>query len=429
MKIVHVPFSWQPEVMGGTEVYVQELVCQLAKFAVQGVVVAPVSWGDRSDGMVRRVSPAVQPSLAELYGGGDPRSASEFAAVLDLERPDVVHFHAMSPAVSVRWLSEARRRGIACVFTHHSATFSCPRGTLLWRGIKPCSRGLRPLECASCVMQGRGVPSPLGKPAAMLTALGAMLPGAPAMLQLWPLLRRRERATAAWLEGMDAVVALCDWSEALLREKMGVDARRLWKLRHAVNPMAGANAREIMAGGVLRLGFFGRADRSKGLALILEAMAMVPELPLELEAHLLGTDDSISDALGSGNEPRLRCLPAIAPEGVMAAMATFDVVLVPSQWMETGPLVLLEALGAGVPVLGSNLGGIAEWLRDDQDGWLLDWNDARVWARAFESLCRQPERIRRWQGNLRKPRCWSQLGGEMFELYQRILQQRGGAPS
>ena len=41
-------------------------------------------------------------------------------------------------------------------------------------------------------------------------------------------------------------------------------------------------------------------------------------------------------------------------------MANFDLLAVPSQWMETGPIVVLEAHAVGTPVLGANLGGIAE---------------------------------------------------------------------
>jgi glycosyltransferase involved in cell wall biosynthesis len=45
---------------------------------------------------------------------------------------------------------------------------------------------------------------------------------------------------------------------------------------------------------------------------------------------------------------------------------------VPSRWLETGPLVVLEALAAGIPVAGSNLGGISEWIVDGKNGFLVE---------------------------------------------------------
>jgi hypothetical protein len=38
-------------------------------------------------------------------------------------------------------------------------------------------------------------------------------------------------------------------------------------------------------------------------------------------------------------------------------------VVLPSRWLETGPLTLLEAWDEGVPVVGANFGGIADFLK------------------------------------------------------------------
>jgi glycosyltransferase involved in cell wall biosynthesis len=39
-----------------------------------------------------------------------------------------------------------------------------------------------------------------------------------------------------------------------------------------------------------------------------------------------------------------------------------DAVVIPSRWLETGPLTLLEAWDRGVPVIGANAGGIRDFL-------------------------------------------------------------------
>ena len=76
----------------------------------------------------------------------------------------------------------------------------------------------------------------------------------------------------------------------------------------------------------------------------------------------------------------------VVPEKVVSVMAEYDLIAVPSRWLETGPLVVLEAFAAGVPVLGSNLGGIAELVRDGVDGILVAPNDAAAWAVAIGRL-------------------------------------------
>lgn len=91
-----------------------------------------------------------------------------------------------------------------------------------------------------------------------------------------------------------------------------------------------------------------------------------------------------------------------------------DALAVPSQGFETGPLVVLEAKAAGLPVLGSRLGGIAELVRPGVDGWLVDHDDVRAWATAIE-------RIAAGGAVVRAPgeavRTTDDIAREMIELY------------
>ena len=76
------------------------------------------------------------------------------------------------------------------------------------------------------------------------------------------------------------------------------------------------------------------------------------------------------------------------PTDVVERLSVYDVVAVPSQGLETGPLVVLEAFAAGVPVLGSAIGGIADKVNDGVDGFLVRPFDSETeWASALEALC------------------------------------------
>jgi glycosyltransferase involved in cell wall biosynthesis len=65
-----------------------------------------------------------------------------------------------------------------------------------------------------------------------------------------------------------------------------------------------------------------------------------------------------------------------------------DVLVVPSLWMETGPITVLEAWAAGIPVIGSNRGGIREWIDEFGGGRLFPPGDAKALASILESFCR-----------------------------------------
>ena len=88
---------------------------------------------------------------------------------------------------------------------------------------------------------------------------------------------------------------------------------------------------------------------------------------------------------------------AVAPERVIGIMADYDLIAIPSRCLETGPLVALEAFAAGVPVLGANLGGIAELVRDGVDGILVAPDDPSAWAAAIARLSVNPHIVRELQ--------------------------------
>ena len=72
-----------------------------------------------------------------------------------------------------------------------------------------------------------------------------------------------------------------------------------------------------------------------------------------------------------------------------AFLSRIDVLAVPSQWLETGPLVVLEAFAAGTPVIGSDLGGIRELVSDGRDGLLVPHDDVRRLDCGNDSVWRQ----------------------------------------
>ena len=96
-------------------------------------------------------------------------------------------------------------------------------------------------------------------------------------------------------------------------------------------------------------------------------MKLIPELSIEL--HLYGitqssADQSVWNALrNSHGDARISFFDAVPHDMVVPMLKTYHVLAMPSQYVETGPLVVLKSLAAGTPVIGSNFGGIAEWIR------------------------------------------------------------------
>ncbi len=128
----------------------------------------------------------------------------------------------------------------------------------------------------------------------------------------------------------------------------------------------------------------------------------------------------------AAKDPRIVLRPAVQADAVIDAMRCCDLVAVPSRWLETGPLVVLEAFAAGTPVFGARLGGIAEFVTDDVDGTLVPPDDAAAWAAVIAALVAAPERVARLRAGIRPPRTMDDVAREMAELYRTLLAGAGG---
>jgi glycosyltransferase involved in cell wall biosynthesis len=94
-------------------------------------------------------------------------------------------------------------------------------------------------------------------------------------------------------------------------------------------------------------------------------------------------------ALAAG-DPRIAFAGPYGEERAGEVYASLDALVVPSTWYENTPFVVLEAFAAGVPVIASDLGGLSEVVRHEQDGLLFRAGDAAALRAAIERLAADP---------------------------------------
>jgi glycosyltransferase involved in cell wall biosynthesis len=90
---------------------------------------------------------------------------------------------------------------------------------------------------------------------------------------------------------------------------------------------------------------------------------------------------------------------------------------------------VLEAFAAGTPVIGSNLGGIAELVRHEVDGLLVQpASSPAAWAEALRRVCQDPSLLASLRAGIRAPRHTRQVAAEMKSLCEEIIHRREVAP-
>jgi glycosyltransferase involved in cell wall biosynthesis len=108
----------------------------------------------------------------------------------------------------------------------------------------------------------------------------------------------------------------------------------------------------------------------------------------------------------------------------------FDLFVLPSLW-EGLPYALLEAMAAGLPVVATRTGGIAEALAEGKAGWLVPAGDAAALAEAIHRLAADPT-LRETLGREARQRAWAHYRAqEMVARHiacYRSLQPFSGCP-
>jgi glycosyltransferase involved in cell wall biosynthesis len=248
----------------------------------------------------------------------------------------------------------------------------------------------------------------------------------------------RHAAVRSLMTNVDLVVALCGWArEVLVRN--GVPTSKILVSPHGLPDLSADEYMEDSAGvppsaAPIRLAYLGRLHPTKGVDVLIRGLRSLPfDAPLELDIYGVAQSGNTGyerqlKAL-AGGDPRISFRPPVPNGQVVNLLRRYHALVVPSQWLETGPLVVLEAFAAGTPVIGSRLGGIAEKVSDGVDGLLVEPGVAGAWYLALKRIVEQENLLVDLRRGVRPPRRMADVAREMLTAYRRVLAQSSASPS
>jgi glycosyltransferase involved in cell wall biosynthesis len=177
--------------------------------------------------------------------------------------------------------------------------------------------------------------------------------------------------------------------------------------------------------GGLRVGYIGSIKPWKGLRVLLEAFEKLPAddgVTLRVCGDL-GDNPSYAREVYelAKDDPRINFAGTFPNEKLAEELGKIDVLVVPSVWYENTPLVIYSAFAAGVPVVATNLGGIAEIVRHEVNGLLFEPGDAEDLARQLERLLRESGLTAELGDKAGRVRSAEDSVDEMLALYERLL--------
>jgi glycosyltransferase involved in cell wall biosynthesis len=286
-----------------------------------------------------------------------------FAALCQAFQPDVVHVHALHHHLTTSVIEAAKRRGIPIVWTLHEYRTVCPATSLLRHGS----------VCEAC-------------------ADGSYWHGLVGTCKAGSLGRSAAAVAESYLSrylGLHSAVDCYIAPSSFLRDlvvRMRLPVRRIEVLPnfHAGAPVS----RTADGGGLL---YAGRLSPEKGVDTLLEAIRGLSRVHLEVAGDGPSLESLRMQAEDCGADVRFRgwC----DQDAVRQAMREAQLLCVPSVWYENCPIVVLEAMEVGLPVIASDIGGLHELLAGGGCGLLVRPGDSKAWRTALDDALGDPGRM------------------------------------
>jgi len=178
---------------------------------------------------------------------------------------------------------------------------------------------------------------------------------------------------------VDRFLCLSEFAKAIFVEA-GIPEEKL-QVRH--NCVTDPGERPMPASKSQQLAYFGRLGGEKGIRGLLEAWRLARLEGIEL---LVVGDGPEREALKAMRVPGVFITGPFDHQAVLETLCSVRCLLLPSLWFEGEPMIVVEALAAGTPVLASNVGGIPELLGHGSAGWLTKAGDVSAWKRSLQNL-------------------------------------------
>lgn len=311
--------------------------------------------------------------------------------LIDAEKPDIAHLHNIYHQLTPSIISILKKKGIKVVLTLHDGKLICPSYLMLDKG----------QICNAC--EGSSFWKPLSK-----NCFGS---------RRQELLLMVEAYWHKWVKSYEQVDLFLSPSRFL----SDLVKRRIHEEKIQVFP----NGIDLKSyplslkdnGYTL---YLGRLSREKGIETLLEAHS---KLSNGMALRVVGTGPLESHLRQRYKKAQfLGYLSGIELQRILANAAF---VVVPSEWYENFPMVVLEAMAMGKAVIGSRIGGIPEQIDDGKTGLLFEMGNVNELVEKMKLLSENSE-MRRKLGILARKKIEKKYSldvhcRQLMQVYKNLL--------
>ncbi|RLB00268.1 MAG: hypothetical protein DRG83_11790 [Deltaproteobacteria bacterium] len=442
MRILFVVQGLPPQSTGGTELYTYYLARELHRrhevyifcrradpsqeeYAVQSYLLdgLPVTSVNNS---FRKVFDFSMTYKNDIIAG-------IFARFLEQVQPDIVHIQHLI-GLSTSLISICSDKNIPVLLTLHDYWFLCQRGQLLKPDLTICS-GPRDWKCAMCLWsQIKAFLTQQSTAVKRRTYLGKI----PMALRRWcvqlnrwkaiEVMHARTRHMREMLESVDMIFTPSRFHRdqcIKLGGRFGISPDRIRFLSNGMNVDLFANFRKKPSS-TLRFGFIGTIIPSKGLHVLIKAFNRIQSNRATLRIHGIalpydGYNNYMQDLRAMVVNPNIHFMGGYNNAQIAQILSEIDVLIVPSIWYENAPLTIHEAFIAKIPVIASNIGGMAELVHHMENGLLFEVGNSDDLYVKIQTFIENPSLVEALSGNIKPVKTIEENAKELEAIYNELI--------
>ena len=183
--------------------------------------------------------------------------------------------------------------------------------------------------------------------------------------------------------------------------------------------------------GMLNILYVGRAEKRKGLDVLLRAFAMVNARQWNTRLLVVGPDSwrrrQLQARVEQNNQRGVVFIDGPSDAELPRWHRTAHLFCSPATGNESQGIVLLEAMAAGLPVVASNIDGYASVITNSLDGVLVRPQDSMALANALSALVRDAD-ARAALGRAGQLRAqsysWERVTQRILSYYERLIEEK-----
>jgi glycosyltransferase involved in cell wall biosynthesis/acyl carrier protein len=334
----------------------------------------------------------------------DPNMRSIVSRLIAHLQPDIVHYHSLLN-FSMGVPEVVSRAGRPSVYTSHNYWPLCPRMYLFQKDLKLCSGPSDDgSKCAACI----GRPDKAADYALRVEHGRRMFDR-----HIGLHLAVSNRVRQLFIENGHSPSRIC----VLQQQPETVD--HIWQYVGACRVPENSSKRP------LRVGFIGSLLPQKGIH-VLVAAGEVFEAG-QIEIHVFGSGPAAYvEALEKIDRKNLvRFHGHYELSQLPELLGCVDLVVIPSVWEDCAPLVVAEALAARIPVIGSRIGGIPDFIQEGVNGFLFEPGNPAALAGTLRRLVENPSLLPQIQQNIFPGKGFNGYLAELLDHYGEVVSSAG----